>query len=80
MGAVEGQQADAVPVVPRARRAAAPDLPDFELRQPPRGSVVLRGPVAEITMHAFGREAVRDVQVLGDPADVEAYQAVKLGM
>ena len=56
------------------------DLPDFELQQPPRGSVVLRGPVAEITMHAFGREAVRDVQVLGDPADVEAYQAVKLGM
>lgn len=56
------------------------DLPDFELRQPPRGSIVLRGPVAELVMHAYGREAVRDVQILGDPVDVEAYQAVKLGM
>lgn len=55
------------------------DLPDFELTQPARGSVVLRGPVAEIVMHAYGRDAVRDVAVLGDPDDVERYQAVKLG-
>ncbi|MCB0916399.1 MAG: TIGR03085 family protein [Actinobacteria bacterium] len=55
------------------------DLPDFELTQPPRGSVVIRGPVAELVMHSYGRDAVRDVKVLGDPADVEAYQAVKLG-
>jgi uncharacterized protein (TIGR03085 family) len=56
------------------------DLPDFELTQPPRGSVVLRGPVAEIVMHAYGRDAVRDVAVLGDPDDVESYHAVKLGI
>ncbi len=56
------------------------DLPDFELTQPPRGSVVVRGPVAEIVMHAYGRDAVRDVKVLGDPDDVERYQAVKLGL
>lgn len=56
------------------------DLPDFELVQPPRGSVVVRGPVVEITMHAYGREAVRDVSVLGDPTDVERYKSAKLGL
>ena len=55
------------------------DVPDAEPRATPSGAVVLRGPIAELVMHAYGREAVRDVEVLGDPDAVEAYQTVKAG-
>lgn len=56
------------------------DLADFELTRPPRGSVVVRGPVAELVMHAYGRKAVVDVAVLGEPADVAAYNAAGRGL
>lgn len=38
------------------------------------GTVVVRGEVGEVTLHAFGREGAAHVDVLGDPADVEVLQ------
>lgn len=38
------------------------------------GTVVVRGEVGEVTLHAFGREGVAHVDVLGDPVDVEVLQ------
>lgn len=38
------------------------------------GTVVVRGEVGEIALHAFGREGAARVDVLGDSADVELLQ------
>jgi uncharacterized protein (TIGR03085 family) len=38
------------------------------------GTVVVRGEVGELALHAFGREGAAHVDVLGDPADVEVLQ------
>ncbi len=38
------------------------------------GTVVVRGEVGELAMHAFGRQSAARVHVLGDPADVEVLQ------
>ncbi len=58
------------------------DVPDFEIgvKAPPAGSIVLRGPVAELTMHAFGRDATTEVDILGDPIDVAAYGQARRGV
>jgi hypothetical protein len=38
------------------------------------GTVIVRGEVGELALHAFGRESAAHVDVLGDPADVEQLQ------
>lgn len=38
------------------------------------GTVVIRGEVTELALHAFGRGGAAHVDVLGDPADVELLQ------
>jgi uncharacterized protein (TIGR03085 family) len=38
------------------------------------GTVIVRGEVGELALHAFGREGAAHVDVLGDPADVEQLQ------
>ena len=44
------------------------------------GTVVVRGEVGELALHAFGREGAAHVDVLGDPADVEALQRSGTGV
>jgi uncharacterized protein (TIGR03085 family) len=41
-----------------------------------RGTVVIRGDVGELVLHAFGRGGAADVAVEGSPDDVEALRAV----
>jgi uncharacterized protein (TIGR03085 family) len=43
------------------------------------GTVIIRGEVGELTLHAFGREDAAHVDVLGDPADVEQLQRAVAG-
>jgi len=43
------------------------------------GTVVLRGEVGELALHAFGREGAAHVDILGDPADVERLQVATTG-
>jgi uncharacterized protein (TIGR03085 family) len=44
------------------------------------GTVVLRGQIGEIALHAFGRQGAARVDVLGDPADVELLQRSQSGV
>ena len=44
------------------------------------GAVILRGPVAELIMHAFGREQARDIEFIGDPEMIERYRAGSRGV
>ena len=43
------------------------------------GTVVVRGEVGELALHAFGRAGAAHVDVLGDPADVEQLQRSSSG-
>ncbi|RYV52683.1 TIGR03085 family metal-binding protein [Pengzhenrongella frigida] len=51
-----------------------PGGPRRAVRRTPRdgGTVVVRGEVGELALHAFGRGTAARVHVLGDPADVAA--------
>ncbi|QTE30781.1 TIGR03085 family metal-binding protein [Pengzhenrongella sicca] len=51
-----------------------PGGPRREVRRPRgrAGTVVVRGEVGEVILHAFGRTAAARVHVLGDPVDVTA--------
>ncbi|HEY8718997.1 TIGR03085 family metal-binding protein [Pengzhenrongella sp.] len=53
-------------VVPGGPRRAVRRAPDDA------GTVVIRGDVGELLLHAYGRGAAARVHVLGDPYDVEA--------
>ncbi len=59
-----------------------PGGPRRALRRPrgDAGTVVLRGQVGEIALHAFGRQGAARVDVLGDPADVELLQRSRTGV
>jgi uncharacterized protein (TIGR03085 family) len=58
-----------------------PGGPRHAVRRPrgDTGTVVVRGEVGELTLHAFGREDAAHVDVLGDPADVEQLQRAAAG-
>ncbi len=43
------------------------------------GTVIVRGEVGELALHAFGREGAAHVDVLGDSADVEQLQRAVAG-
>lgn len=57
--------------------AVAPGTGRAALRRPPRGhgSVIVSGEPVELLLHAFGRRAECNVQVLGDTRDVDAFTA-----
>jgi hypothetical protein len=44
------------------------------------GAVVLKGPVAELTMHAHGRSEVVDLEFLGDQSVVDLYLSSARGV
>ena len=44
------------------------------------GTVLVRGEVGELVLHAFGREGAARVDILGDPADVELLQQTTTGV
>ncbi|WP_298460035.1 TIGR03085 family metal-binding protein [uncultured Cellulomonas sp.] len=59
-----------------------PGGPRRGVRRPPSGAgtVVLRGEVGELALHAFGRESAARVDVLGHPDDVERLQESPTGI
>jgi uncharacterized protein (TIGR03085 family) len=64
--------------VPTGIVLVRPDGVRHHVRRAPNGhgTVVLRGDVGELLLHAFGRGRAADVQIEGAPADVEALRAV----
>lgn len=49
------------------------DVPGYEPTESPETSVTLRGPVAEIALHLYGRDATLGLDILGRPEDVARY-------
>lgn len=64
--------------VPAGIVLVRPDGVRRRVRRAPsgHGTVVIRGAVGELLLHAFGRGAAADVRIEGAPADVEALRAV----
>ena len=56
------------------------DVPDAGPLPDQPGAVILRGPVAELIMHSFGRTETRDIEFIGEPEMIELYRAGKRGM
>ena len=56
------------------------DVPGHDQGEITETSVTLRGPVSEIALHLFGRDATLGLEILGPPEDVERYLAGKRGV
>lgn len=56
------------------------DVPNVDAPEQPVDGVVIKGPVAEMTMHLYGRAEHEDLEFVGEPADVAAYLESKRGV
>ena len=56
------------------------DVVGYDHGEAPETSVTLRGPVAEIALHLFGRDATLGLDILGEPDDVARYLGGSRGM
>ena len=62
-------------------RAERTDVPgDPIVLKPGDPAVVMRGTPAELTLFAFGRSGVADVELVGDQASVELLRTADLGI
>jgi uncharacterized protein (TIGR03085 family) len=56
------------------------DVPNVDAVDLPEDGVIIRGPVAEITMHLYGRDQHEELEYEGEPAAVAAYLNSKRGV
>jgi len=71
------------PVPVTLRRTDASGLPtgdEVRVGAKGPGGVVLTGPASELVLHAFNRTSATTVEVGGDPAAVQQFQQVRLGL